>query len=264
MGKQILFLSLFLLLNVFLTPATCDDDAIFTLKSIDVNPVVFMWDAEPNYCSLLVSPEGAFEIELGQKSVVLYDNIEQILSVPLDITVKGDLNINDNDYVEFKAGNTNQWKLYVFEDFQGSVTGWNNTLTSSCGSSNNKFLGGYCNFAGTTVNKTWEKLPTHRMVKITFNFHYIDEWNGQSGMALIDGKYGWQEAYSWCASVLPWYCKKFGINACGNEYPDKIALPVEFQRLHSGDSLTLEFSSTLTGDACMASWGIDDVSIYLI
>ena len=96
------------------------------------------------------------------------------------------------------------------------------------------------------------------------NWFFIDEWEGESGIIKIDNKIVWQQAYAWCESVLPWYCKKFGINSCGNEYPDKIGQFVQFSTKHDSDEVTLSFSSTLIKDACKSSWGIDDVTIYLI
>ena len=97
------------------------------------------------------------------------------------------------------------------------------------------------------------------MIKVKFNYHFIDEWTGETGFALVDGKLVWSEAHNWCSKVMPWYCKKYGINSCGNEYPDRISHPVEFVLDHTDSKIELLFSSTLDKAPCQASWGIDDV-----
>jgi len=43
-----------------------------------------------------------------------------------------------------------------------------------------------------------------------------------------------------------------------------MAQSVEFVTLSSEDQFTLTFGSTLTGDACQASWGLDDVTISVL
>lgn len=38
----------------------------------------------------------------------------------------------------------------------------------------------------------------------------------------------WSDSYKWCDKVMLWYCKKFAINVCGAEYPDRMSVPIEF------------------------------------
>ena len=38
----------------------------------------------------------------------------------------------------------------------------------------------------------------------------------------------WKDNYRWCDKVMMWYCKKYAINACGAEFPDRLSVPVEF------------------------------------
>ena len=45
---------------------------------------------------------------------------------------------------------------------------------------------------------------------------------------------------------MPWYCKKYGINVCGNELPDRLSHPVSFVSDHTGDSLTILFGANLS------------------
>jgi hypothetical protein len=99
---------------------------------------------------------------------------------------------------------------------------------------------------------------------VKFNFHFFGAWSGQSAYALLDDKYIWQESYNWCTKVLPWYCKKYGVFACGLEYPERLSYPVEHTGQHSGSELKFSVSANLDNDPCQASWGIDDVQIYFI
>ncbi|CDJ58539.1 Conserved Plasmodium protein, related [Eimeria maxima] len=63
----------------------------------------------------------------------------------------------------------------------------------------------------------------------------------------------------------PKVCARRGIDSCGHSYPDRLSVPVEIELSHTGPALLLSFGSTMPKKAnpCTASWGIDDVSIYL-
>ena len=63
---------------------------------------------------------------------------------------------------------------------------------------------------------------------------------------------------------MPWMCYKFGINSCGNDIPDQIGQNYEVVIQHSLDEAKVEFSASLDNkDACQASWGIDNIQIYI-
>lgn len=61
---------------------------------------------------------------------------------------------------------------------------------------------------------------------IKFNFHFIDDWNGETAFAKIDSNIFWTESYNWCEKIMPWHCKKYGIDVCGKETPDRMSHPV--------------------------------------
>ena len=119
--------------------------------------------------------------------------------------------------------------LVELDDFQGNTAGWNKDKLSTCGSSDNMFLGGYCNFAGMEASKKYTKLPKHSMIKITANFHFFDNWNGEEGYMKVNGSPVWADSYIWCDKVMLWYCKKYSINACGAEFPDRLSVPIDFE-----------------------------------
>ena len=60
-----------------------------------------------------------------------------------------------------EVGGAKQWALVFHEDFQEKVSGWTPVKVSSCGGSEDKFLGGHCNFAADTASKVFKNLPAH-------------------------------------------------------------------------------------------------------
>jgi len=62
---------------------------------------------------------------------------------------------------------------------------------------------------------------------IKFNFHFFDEWEGETAYSKLGNNYFWTYSYNWCEKLMPWFCKKYGINTCGKEdFPDNIAYPI--------------------------------------
>merc|ERR1711881_728384 len=104
-----------------------------------------------------IMPEADFAIVQGDSKLV---DIDQDGSV--HVTTKqfspGDLPVDG--YMSFDG--VRQWKLFKQENFEESVEGWCNKTTSSCGAYT--MLGGYKNFAGGEVKKTFEGLPAHTSV----------------------------------------------------------------------------------------------------
>ena len=168
-----------------------------------------------------IYPTSSFALFHNEETLLLYDAPGDSLSTNYNVVVNQDITINDFQY-DFSFKGVRQWKLFHFEDFQGQHQGWSHETVSNCGVDQNLFLGGHCNFAKEAVTKTFI-LPKHEVIKIKFNYHFIDEWTGETGFALLDGLLIWSEAHNWCSKVMPWYCKKYGINTCGNEYPDRMS-----------------------------------------
>jgi hypothetical protein len=99
---------------------------------------------------------------------------------------------------------------------------------------------------------------------IKFNINFIDEWEGETLYAKIDDQIFFTQSYNWCEKLIPWYCKKYNINVCGrDDISDTMAFPVLFVGEHDQESLKLTVGSNLKKKPCDASWGIDDVQIYI-
>jgi hypothetical protein len=121
-----------------------------------------------------------------------------------------------------------QWTMVRLDDFQGHAEGWSKEKLSTCGANDNMFLGGHCNFGGEEVSKNYTNLPAHSEIRITANFHFFDRWEGEEGFMYFNGLPVWADSYKWCDKVFLWYCKKYAINACGAEYPDRLSVPIDF------------------------------------
>ncbi len=121
-----------------------------------------------------------------------------------------------------------QWTMMNLDDFQGSAEGWSKQKMSTCGTNDNMFLGGHCNFGADEVSKNFTELPPHSMIRITANFHFFDMWEGDQAFLYFNGSPAWSDTYKWCDKVFLWYCKKYAINACGADYPDRLSVPIDF------------------------------------
>merc|ERR1711990_1008560 len=118
-----------------------------------------------------------------------------------------------------EVGGAKQWALVFHEDFQEKVNGWTPVKVSSCGSED-KFLGGHCNFAADTASKVFKNLPAHTQVRTTARFHFLDKWDGEQAFASIDGKNVWADSTK--------SHRGEGINVCGAAHPDrKFAAPID-------------------------------------
>ncbi|KAL4510423.1 hypothetical protein ABPG72_020885 [Tetrahymena utriculariae] len=221
------------------------------------------------------SGDNAFQVSKDNEMVVSYTQIENqneidntkidvvgTLNSNYDLKVEGDLHIAQmSNSIFYKS--QKQWKLFAFDDFQYDKKGWSEQAISSCGSSENIFLGGHCNFGGIIVTKEYTDLPPNSFVNVKFNIHFFDDWTGELAFAQINGVTMWQQSYAWCNKLLVQQCKNQGISACGKETPDTFAYPVSFTFQAKGNSFILGVGSNLSKNSCDASWGIDDVSVYI-
>jgi hypothetical protein len=187
-----------------------------------------------------------------------------------EIVFDNDVEINTSNFdsifayvdtsVEYKG--TSQWVLQEIDDFEGKTNTWSSDKLSQCGSDENMFLGGHCNFGTLEVKKTYKDIPTHKFIRIKANFHFFDQWEEDLAYMNFNNSIIWSEQYSWCESVMVRNCKKYGINVCGDEYPDRLSIPIEAVIEHNETSFELVFGAMIKKDACKASWGIDDIQIY--
>merc|ERR1711959_41369 len=156
-----------------------------------------------------------------------------------------------------EIGGAKQWALVYHEDFDEKVSGWTPVKVSSCGS-DDKFLGGHCNFAADTASKTFRNLPAHTQVRMTARFHFLDQWDGEQAYASLDGKNVWADSTK--------AHRGEGVNMCGASHPErKFSAPIDVTIPHTGGAVEVKFGTSMAADvdACQQSWGVDDVTIYV-
>lgn len=169
--------------------------------------------------------------------------------------IKSKFNLNGDSY---KVNGVKQWSVIQHDDFESknSIKGWSQNKTSSCKKNGNVFLGGHCKLSyGEVTKKFYIDIP-HKQVRVTASFHMLDNWEGEFGYMKINKKIVWiKEGRS---------DVKNGINFCGGKDNDAaFNLPIDAYVNHDSQEIEITFGSTLQKDPCEASFGVDDVMIYV-
>ena len=160
-----------------------------------------------------------------------------------------------------KIKGINQWKLIYEENFEESIEGWSNNTISKCNGIT--MLGGYCIFSKGETEKIYDKLPEHSMIRIQANYHFIDNWNGESGYLKINNGNNGEMNYIWIESYTA-FEGNYGINVCGGKMPEgKFSSPIDVVVNHNSDSLKIAFGSNLQMDPCDESFGISSIQIFI-
>ena len=160
-----------------------------------------------------------------------------------------------------KIKGINQWKLIYEENFEESIEGWSNNTISKCNGIT--MLGGYCIFSKGETEKIYDKLPEHSMIRIQANYHFIDNWNGESGYLKINNGNNGEMNYIWIESYTA-FEGNYGINVCGGKMPEgKFSSPIDVVVSHNSDSIKIAFGSNLEMDPCDESFGISGIRIFV-
>mgnify|MGYP000915868164 CR=1 FL=1 len=161
----------------------------------------------------------------------------------------------------YKVRNVQQWRLVHEEDFSVPITGWSKNDVTECGGI--KMLGGYCKFAAGEVLKTFSNLPKHTLLRIEATYHFIDAWTGEAGfMRINNGKNGAMQ-YIWTENYSA-YIGGNGINVCGGRWPEgKFSSHINVNIPHTKSEVTIGFGSTTEQDACLESFGVSGIRIYI-
>ena len=195
-----------------------------------------------------------------ENELMVIDLDEDLLE--FDRRVEAHADLHGNIESEFRVRDFRQWKLFAREDFQGAIVDWSDDSIGGCGTNPDLFLGGPCKYADTSVSKTWD-LPEHEFIQVKATVHFFDHWEGESVYVKVDDNTVWSESYETCTHMRSSLCLHKGLDLCGDEYPDRIGVPVHFSGPHTEDLLTFEIGSDLARESCEVSWGFDDVEIYI-
>lgn len=87
---------------------------------------------------------------------------------------------------------------------------------------------------------------------------------GEQIWVKIDDKIVWLKKHLWCDIVFIEKCKKRGVNVCGGgAYPDQMGDWVSVTRKHTAQEVKITVGSGLAKGNCKATWGIDNVEVYI-
>lgn len=162
-----------------------------------------------------------------------------------------------------KFNNTNQWKLFVHDNFYKNETSldWNHDKTTRC--NYYYIMGGHCQISTKELIKEIKNLPIHSQIKIEATYHFIGNWDSNTGYLKLDHINGNQNEpkYVWSQRCQNSKTRPL-VNLCPYEVC-KIASPINVTINHTDSIIRLIFGSTLERGSCEQSYGIGDVKIYI-
>lgn len=197
-----------------------------------------------------------------------FQNAGSTVSISPALTQAQTLNVGGTaSFASMSSGGKSQFALFDHDSFDAADSNqWSVNDHSFCGASRDLFLGGHCRFGATTTTRTYANLPPHSKVKVTARVHYFDQWEGQNVNMVVDSQPVWSQDHHWCPEFLTWMCRKYGLDSCGRDEPDRLSVQAQASIAHSSPTLTVSFSSSLPQgtDPCYTSWGIDDVAVHIL
>lgn len=173
------------------------------------------------------------------------------------------LSLNNN----FKYGSQRQWRMVLQESFNLNNTnynGWDYGVITKCGSFYNIF-GGYCQLSSREIRKEVTDLPPHKQIKIEANYHFIGNWQGETGYLKLNGKSFKKETrFLWTYRCNLKKAKKTvirktcGYDICLMNYPVSVTIQ------HSEPKISISFGASLINNLpCDRSYGISNFRIYI-
>lgn len=207
----------------------------------------------------------------GAMSLGTDDGKLSFLATDQAIKIKGNLAAAKLDVQSLTVGGRGQWQLLHMEDFENSHAGWDlqgginfqGGPVSMCGGVS--MLGGFKKFSQTTAKKAFGNLPPHKKVRVKANFHFIDNWGGETGYMQANVGTNAEMAHVWTERHSQQQ-EKNGLNICGSASVNegKFSVPIDVTLPHESSELLLQFGSTLDyDDAADRSWGISALQIFL-
>ncbi|VWU51121.1 conserved protein, unknown function [Hepatocystis sp. ex Piliocolobus tephrosceles] len=201
-----------------------------------------------------------------KKPIISIDSHDNLNFLNTDISVKV-LNVENS----IKIKNNEQFNMLLHESFTDSSTtiGWTGTNNfnnhiSVCGGIN--LLGGYGYLSQGTILKVFDNLPSHTKIKIKTNFHFIDDWQGETAYLQIKNSEQQQNFFYVWTDTHSQLNKQNSINICGNSIPEsKFYSLIDVIFPHTSNKLIVQFGTTnQVNDPNKLSWGISNFQLYII
>jgi hypothetical protein len=144
------------------------------------------------------------------------------------------------------------WTRVVLDYFTTTSGAWTPKQLTTCGSSGE--LGGF-GVAGKNyaMSNSLGALPGHTQMRIVGTVQCIDAWSSQSVMLNVDGAQVWTDTVT----------NSLGVSDCGSALYADAKRIVNTTFAHTSNSALVQFNTTLTSDPSIASYGIDDVAIWV-
>lgn len=229
-----------------------------SLQAGELDNAEFRFGCPSNFYSFTFRGQfNDFLISNTQRPIISINQQKDLMIFNSIINAEKDVKFTE----DFKIRGVPQWKLIYEEDLSKPISGWSNNTISECGGIT--MLGGYCNFGGGEVTKTFDNLPKHTSVRIQATYHFIDAWNTETGfMRINNGKDG-EMQYAWIERYSA-FSGNNGIDVCGGRWPEgKFASPIDVSIPHKDNSVKIGFGSTIEQDPCDESFGISGIKIYI-
>ena len=201
---------------------------------------------------------GDFTIKNSQSKVMAFNEAQSQIDIMTDIIKTKNIQFDG----ELLYTNVPQWRLIINENFWSPPTGWNLNEISTCGGA--YLLGGFAILSRGKLQKELKNLPAHTILRMTADFHYIDSWTGETAYAQLNigpnkqNEYVWIDRYDSAMAVN-------SINVCGARCGEgKFTTKIDITVPHTDESVLVTFGSTVDQDPADQSWGISNLSIYVM
>eukprot|EP00965_Chrysotila_dentata_P219669 6191278-Pleurochrysis_carterae.AAC.1 len=142
------------------------------------------------------------------------------------------------------------WAVAHVDVFPPDERHWRGTMlqSSACGAYGD-LLGGYRFFgSGAWLARTYDSLPKHNRLRVSFDFVKIDAWDNDLAVAKVDGTTVWSHRFKSPDTKL----------ICGDPLFKDDVQTVDIAFLHSQPTATLSIHTTLKLGAEKQSWGIQN------
>lgn len=221
-------------------------------------------DGPKNTISIGAGADGVFLVEKYPAAKILSIDSKGGLEIHAEETKLSDLKILSSG--GFSMNGVRQWQLVhgeVFNEEGDFAVGWDRTQVSQCAGV--YMIGGYCKMGRGEIRKTFQNLPAHSQLRVVANFHFIDNWIGETGYLKLDANEAGDPVIVWSDQHAQTKSKN-GISLCGQgSTPEgKFSVPVDVVISHRAGSAQLVFGSTMeNSDPCDESWGVSGIEIYV-
>ena len=143
----------------------------------------------------------------------------------------------------------NFWQSVSYEDFESGAGDWSPASTYTCLTG---ILGRWGNEA-SCVTKTFDlSAYPHTVVRVSADYWYGDSWDNEKAYARLDGVEVWAVNHGQHAGSV-----------CGSSPPDLVH-HIELEKEHTGNTLNVEFCSSLDQGATDEWFGVDNVELSVL